>query len=1226
MGLPITDQKAVLCCYFLGEPYVLLQGRRVDALAEGKMLGLLAYLIMERKRKHRREFLAELLWPDLPSNQGRTYLRHLLHRLQQTLKLESGESPLHVSREYIGIDDDASVWLDSEAFSEGQQAFNNDEHVLAIMEAKLALYRGPMLDGLNLSASDAFHDWLLTARGHFQHYALQYYDKLAEKWLKLGQKHKALEFALHRANLDVADEPGQQQLMRHQAGIGDFVAMEASFQRLISVLRQELGVSPSQKTLELHSQLLSQELPSVEQSGMDWVVEIRQITVISCAFTSASPSLEERLPYLRNDQIRAIDIIRHLGGHAIKGWHGRVLGYFAYPQARESAALYAAKAALQIRDHFETEVVRIGMHAGALLCDGDMEDPDPQGQVSTLAMQMEGLAASGEIILSEAVATLLGNQVVSEKFSAANGQSVQRLLQIMPDGFSQNSTCFQSRFCGRRAELSRLFEAWRHARHNRGSSVRLVGEPGIGKSRLIYEFSRRLQANGVITLVFRGIAEHSSTPLAPIRNGLEAWAGLKSSFDEAASRQCLQLALGENADSEEALISALLQLLSPVAFSNQGSGSADRAQLFEVLVESCLRWAIRKPILLIFEDLHWMDPSSLELLGLLSRRIASSRILLIASLRPEAAAAIAKLIPGESLTLPALADIHADSLLADNSGLVALHKTQKQRLLQMGQGIPLFLEELARLAAESQQLPISLEQMPPTNLRDLLMTRIDQLGQAKPLVQLAAIYGQELPKGFLQRLYGKSETTFEQNLQILLSRGIMMPGQDDGLRFRHALLQEAAYASLSHHDRKKLHFQVAMLCSSVEFEPVHRCQAFLAHHRSMAGQAREAARTWLAAAQQTATQAAYVETVKLLRNGLAELEELEACSEKSELEMLLLQTLWGPLTVTAGYWSTELQGVSERMQALSASHSAQWDSMFRLLWGNWVISLFHAHLRASYLITAQIANIAQQSQNPILNAAARYSCGDTQFWRGEFNASVREVSAALTEFSEFTKEEQYRYFGISLDILARSILAQSLCYQGELSAAQAVVDAMLDSAMRSVDPHEQVVAQLSGCQLAFFQRDADTALRYADQALQLCQVAELEHWALILNAFRYWALASSGDVVAIDHLEPLIQMGKTAMPAKAASLAFIQAETYYTVGLYRQALALYWQTLRDIRQTGERYRLAESLFRLGDCTQLLGLGQARADCYRQRARRVVLIQGAMGILERTCQVQTQSME
>lgn len=1206
MSFPITDRKAVLCCYFLGEPYVLCQGQRIEALAEGKMLGLLAYLVMARERKHRREFLAELLWPNLPSDQGRAYLRHLLHRLQQALKQTSVVSPLLVSREWIGIDGNALVWLDSDAFAENLHTFDQDPQNLAIREAKLALYRGPLLDGLTISAGEAFQDWLVAARECFHLQALRCHDKLAGDWLARGQSRKALDLARQRANLDAADEQGQRQLMRHLAAIGDFAAIDATYQQLALVLRQELGLAPSPETVELHAQLLGWEQASVERPGENGAMEIRQVTVICCAFTASSPPLEESLPYLRNDQIRAKTIIKSLSGHAIKGWHGRVLGYFAYPQASENAALSAAKAAVRIRDHFETDVVRIGIHAGLLLCDGDMDDPDPEGQVSALAMQLESLAAPGDILLSEAAAALLSQQIDSEPISADRSPAVRRLVRIRPNEFGQDAAFSQSRFRGRRPELSRLLAAWRKARRQQGSVLRLEGEPGIGKSRFIHEFSRRLHVGGAVLLTFRGIAEQASTPLAPIKNWLGAWT------DAASETERRPIFADDAAHAEMVRLCGLLQ--PQATHSTQGITATERAQLFDALIDACLRWANRQPMLLIFEDLHWMDPSTLELLGLLSGRITAAPILLIASLRPESAQAMSNLIPGDSLALQPLAEADADGLLADNCDAATLQPSQKQHLLQMGQGIPLFLEELARLATESQQSSISLEQMPPSNLRDFLMSRIDKLGSSKPLAHWAAVYGQEVTKETLRRLCGQPDTDFERHLQALLNRGILVYGQADALQFRHALLQEAAYTALSRQDRKRLHLQVATLCASGTL--AQRGQAFLAHHWSMAGRALEAMRAWLAAGQDTALQAAYVETVKLLKNGLVQLADLEESPQKSELEMTLLQTLWGPLTVTAGYWSSELQTVSERMQALNGAEESHWDNLFRLHWGNWVVSLFHAHLRASYRITGQLVGIARQSQNPILNAAARYSLGDTLFWRGEFNASAREVSAALGVFSGFTKETQYRQFGMSLDILAQSILAQNLSYSGALIQAHAVVETMLDHAALSSDPHEQVVAQLSGCQLAFFRRDADSALRYAEQALQLCQTAGFEHWALILNAYRYWALAGRGDHVAAEQLEPFIQAGKAAMPAKAASLAFIHAESCYAIGRYRQARQLYRQTLKDIRNTGERYRLAETLFRLGDCTEWLGIGRVRAERYRNRARRVVMIQDAQGVQTR----------
>ena len=798
---------------FLGEMQATLDGAPLAGKLYGKVLALLAFLAVESGRHHSREALADLLWPTLPAEAARANLRQALFHLRRAL---GGSDYVVVSRGAVTFAPDSSYWLDVRALLEpfprcaDCATVRSDVPCAACLEAmaqRASCYRGEFLAGASLEASAEFDDWCTAKREFLHREAVALMERLRSGYERRGEVEQALRYARRFSELQPWDEEGHRQLMRLLAENGQRAAALAQYEHCRAVLARELGLEPELATRVLATRiregafeaaLTCQPVP-VAPTG-----ERRQATVLCCRFDI--PELndpDDIVERLHEPRQRCAELLRRHGGYVVPTPGGTVLAYFGYPVAVEDAALRAVRAALALAAEAAAGgSVRVGVHTGIIVTGADPALPDAAGVTSSAAQGLCERAEAGEVLVSDATGRLVDgffrlqalestppvHRVTAETGTVDRLDVAPRLLPLI----------------GRRDELGRLWRLWKEAKRGRGQMVLIRGEAGIGKSRLIRALRDNVSKEPCIIRELRCFPEYSQTPLYPIIAMLEMVFRLSPNDPPAVRFETMAAYLVQYypaaADKALAVVAPLL------GAAPDGAGPlppAPKDVTLAVLLQLLEGLATHQPLLVIAEDIHWIDPTTREFLALQARRRMAAPILAVYSARPELQSA--DLHKESVLDLAPLSDADVARLVADVA--VSLPAETVNRIVARADGVPLFAEEMARMASDPRagEAPI------PASLHYLLLARLDTLREARRVAQLAATLGREFDRELLAHIDGRSPAALDAALKALHDARLIAPTGTSGteFQFRHALIQEAAYQSQTKAGRQAAHRRIA---------------------------------------------------------------------------------------------------------------------------------------------------------------------------------------------------------------------------------------------------------------------------------------------------------------------------------------------------------------------------------------------------------------------------------
>jgi class 3 adenylate cyclase/pimeloyl-ACP methyl ester carboxylesterase len=644
--------------------------------------------------------------------------------------------------------------------------------------------------------------------------------------------------------------------------------------------------------------------------------ERRQLTVVFVDLVG-STALSTRLD---PEELRAImcsyqdvcaDALTRFGGHVAKFLGDGILAYFGWPVAREDAAERAVHAGLWIIEAVprlvtsagEPLAVRVGIATGLavvgdLLGAGAAHEEAVVGEVPNLAARLQQLAEPGTIVIADGTRRLLGSmfdlvdlggaalrgfpepvrawQVAGERRDAASRFEARRAVGLTP-------------LVGREHEVALLLDRWELARDGEGQAVLVTGEPGVGKSRLLEAFRQGLADEPHALLLYQCSPQHAGSALYPIVAQLEHAAGFRREDGAGTRLAKLEALLAEVGGDAAALappLAALLEIPADGRYPAQDRSPQQRKeQTFQALLAHIEAIATRRPVLLVFEDLHWIDPTSLELLGLLVGRASDFPVLAILTARPEFKPSWAAGDRAVPLPLDRLRPPQAAALAQGVSGK-PLPPELLDQIVVRTDGVPLFVEELTRTVLEAGLLEdagdryvlgASLPSLAiPATLQDSLMARLDRLGPAKEVAQLAACLGREFTHEMLAAVAAQDEEPLGAALDRLAGSGLVVRrGEPPSATytFHHALVQEAAYTSLLKSKRRALHARIAETVEERFPDVAEGRPEWLAHHHAEAGQAGPAAEHWLRAARRAKAAHANREARSHLHRCLAAVEE-----------------------------------------------------------------------------------------------------------------------------------------------------------------------------------------------------------------------------------------------------------------------------------------------------------------------------------------------------------------
>jgi class 3 adenylate cyclase/predicted ATPase len=681
--------------------------------------------------------------------------------------------------------------------------------------------------------------------------------------------------------------------------------------------------------------------------------ERRQVTVmfsdlVGSTSLSARMDPEDLREVLSEYQNCAVDIIHRFDGFVAKYMGDGLLIYFGYPQAHEHNAERAVQAGLELiaaigsLQSSAALQIRVGIATGMVVV-GDLVGSEDAheivGQTPNLAAHLQGIAEPGTVIICDATRKLLGELFelkdlgrMDLKGIAVTPWAVQRVSSVASRFEALHATGL-TELVGREEESALLLRRWLRAKSGDGQVVLLSGEAGIGKSRLVAALQENLVNEPHASLRVFCSPQHTDSALHPIIAQIEGAAGLLPGDTPQAKLDKLDAMLARTSTSIEnaALFAEMLSLPNDGRYpAFELTAEQRRQKTLDAFTAQVQSLADSAPVLMIFEDAHWSDPTSLEVLDRAVEQVASLRALLIVTFRSEFDAPWAGRPHVTTLTINRLAQRQVEVMIDNLVGSKALPARTRQDIIRRSDGIPLFVEEMTKDLLEAGSVPALDAAAPspavlapppavPASLHSSLMARLDRLNDAKQVAQVGAAIGRTFSHALLAGVMRQPEAELESAFDRLVAAGLLFRhgvAPHATYVFKHALVQDAAYGTLLRKPRRALHARIAETLEGGFPDVVERQPELLAHHCTEGGLIEQAATLWGKAGQRSLERSALVEAAEQLARALAQIALLPGTPARRREEIMLQIALITPLMHIKGYAAPETKAAAERAREL----------------------------------------------------------------------------------------------------------------------------------------------------------------------------------------------------------------------------------------------------------------------------------------------------------------------
>ncbi|MBV8592237.1 MAG: winged helix-turn-helix domain-containing protein, partial [Acetobacteraceae bacterium] len=741
---------------------------------------------------------------------------------------------------------------------------------------------------------------------------------------------------------------------------------------------------------------------------LNGVAERRLVTILSGTVIGLPLFASEHDP---EEVQQLIAALHRACSAAIGGFGGTVAGllgndllaYFGYPEAHEDDAERAIRAGFELIE--QVAGLASGFSAELRLSAGIATRPTVVGDLFTAggrdfaavgeaqwrARRLNSAAAPGAVIVGDNTRRLAGDAFHYQPVppvqldGSAGPLEAWRVLGAAPvEGrFAARHGAGITDFVGRGDEAGLLERRWWQARHGTGQAVVLLGEPGIGKSRLAVEFERRIAGQDYVPLRCFGSPYHTNSVLFPIIAQLERAAGFSRGDDSGAKLEKLRAFIARSgADPGEALplIADLLSIHADDAALPQCSPQRRKERTLTVLLAMMEKLAAQRPVLMIFEDVQWFDATTLELLALAVERVPRLPILLVATTRPEFTLPWAEQAQVTVLQLNRLGPQDAALLVGEVAGDRSLDKEVARQIVERADGIPLFLEELTQTALDED--PKSVGAVPIT-LQGSLMERLDRLGPAKAIAQTGAVIGRTFSDELLRLVEAASGSDLDGALDRLVNSGLVFrrgAPPDATYQFKHALLRDAAYAQLSSRRRRYLHGRIAQVMEENFQEATEAQPELLAYHYEQAGSTEAAVSYYLKAAQKALRVSAADGALAHLSSGLKLIESLPPSGAPDTTAFRLYATLGSAYSLAKGWASPEASdafGLAARL--VDATDTAE---AIPVLFGNWLNLHVRGRINQAAAMASRMREVADRLGDPHSHLVAASIAASGAFYGG----------------------------------------------------------------------------------------------------------------------------------------------------------------------------------------------------------------------------------------------------
>jgi class 3 adenylate cyclase/predicted ATPase len=763
---------------------------------------------------------------------------------------------------------------------------------------------------------------------------------IAEWLMSLGMSEYTERFAEERIETDVLAELTDQDLERLGIPLGHR-------RRMLKAIRELGQPPPAAARVEVAAS------PAPRDSA-----ERRQLTVVFCDLVgstelSARLDPEDLRGIIGAYHRRCTELIERNGGFVAKYMGDGVLAYFGYPQAHEHDAERAVRAGLALVEaipNLETAIagttlqVRLGIATGLvvvgdLIGTGEAQERGIVGETPNLAARLQGVAEPNTVVIAENTRKLVGNLFELHELGArdlkgidgpARAWAVLRASSVESRFEALHATGLTT-LVGREEELELLLRRWTRAKTGEGQVVLMAGEAGIGKSRLTIKLLEHLATKPHTRLRYFCSPQHTDSPLYPILGQMERAPGLAHDDTPQARLNKLDALLAQTSTSikEAALFAEMLSLTNDRRYPTLDLDPQQRRQkTLEALISQLGALTRQNPVLMIFEDVHWTDPTSLEVFGRVVDRIQTIRVLLIMTFRPEFDPPWIEQPHVTAITIKRLTQREVGAMIDSVVGNKLLPAGIRQDVVERTDGIPLFVEEMTKAVVEAEgqgaaERTVAVVPSPalavPASLRASLMARLDRLGPAKEAAQIGAAIGREFSHALLAAVMRKPEAELGSALDRLIAAGLPfrqgLPPHETYL-FKHALVQDAAYGTLLREPRRELHARIAETIQSQFSEIAESQPELLARHYTEAGLTETAASLWGKAGQRSLDPSALIEAVAQFTRSQDQIATLPGTPVLRRDEIKFQVALVNALMHVRGYAAPESKVAEERARLL----------------------------------------------------------------------------------------------------------------------------------------------------------------------------------------------------------------------------------------------------------------------------------------------------------------------
>ena len=869
--------------------------------------------------------------------------------------------------------------------------------------------------------------------------------------------------------------------------------------------------------------------------------ERRQLTVMFCDLVGSTELSQQLDP----EELRKVNLayqdtaktaIERYEGYVARYMGDGVLAYFGYPQAHENDAERSLHAGLElVRATAELKTVtdsgeaidlavRVGVATGPVVVgdiigEGASQESAVVGETPNVAARLQGIATPNSVVVASSTHDLEAGQFEYEDLGDRTLKGIAKPVhawrviaaRAVEGRFEAVHRTGLTTFVGRDQEIGLLMDRWQAAKEGDGQIALLSGEAGIGKSRIMQVLRQQLDAEPYTRVRYQCSPFHRSSAMYPVVQQLEFAAGFTAEDSADDKLDKLETVLAQAAEPTPdvmALFAALLSIPLQDRYPPPDlPPQAQKNRTLRAIIDQLEAHSARQPVFVVLEDAHWIDPTTLELVNLIADASQRLRTLVLITFRPEFDCPWSSYPHATTLALNRLTRNQTESVIAHVAGNDPLPAEVVDQIVAKTDGIPLFVEELTKNVLESGLLthvgdryelagplvPLAI----PTSLQDSLMARLDRLATVKEIAQIGAAIGREFSYELLRGVAGRQENDLRDALdqltesELIFRRGTL---PDATFVFKHALVQDAAYASLLKSRRQQLHADIAGALQELRQDLVETQPELLAHHFTQAGLAEPALEHWQAAANRAISRSANQEAIEQLDQALAQVALLPpgAARDKRELELHVLKL--GPIFPIKGYGSPEVDEASTRALILGRTVGDN-KTLFPTLYARWAFHYLRSNQKEMFDLSREYLDRANAAGDDAACMIGHRVHAVALLYRGDIESARDNAQQALQMYVPERHIPLVSRFGQDLKIQAINYLAVSDALLGNVEGALALGTEAIAHA-RDLN-HANTLAYALwhiGVWLPSIVRDTQATHRYGTELLEFARTNGLDFW------------------------------------------------------------------------------------------------------------------------------------